>query len=65
MWDVMGGRDIYQVVLERQPNGRMRYHCTCADAVYRGENRPHTCKHVKGLQTVGRQTAEPEATSGV
>lgn len=56
-WDVMGGRDIYQVALERQENGRLRWHCTCADAVYRGERRPGPCKHVRGLQTAGRQTA--------
>jgi hypothetical protein len=56
-WDVMGGRDIYQVALERQENGRLRWHCTCADAVYRGEKRAGPCKHVRGLQTAGRQTA--------
>jgi hypothetical protein len=62
-WDVMGGRDIYQVALERLPSGQVRWHCTCADAVYRGENQPqHTCKHVRGLQALGRPTM-PEAVS--
>jgi hypothetical protein len=58
MWDVMGGRDIYQVALERLADGRFRWHCTCADAVYRGENRPHTCKHVRGLQAQGRPATQ-------
>jgi hypothetical protein len=49
-WDVMGGRDIYQVALERAEDGRLRWHCTCADAVYRGETRASACKHVRGLQ---------------
>jgi hypothetical protein len=53
-WDVMGGREIYQVALERLADGKVRWHCTCADAVYRGENRPHACKHVRGLQAQGR-----------
>jgi hypothetical protein len=54
LWDVMGGRDIYQVALERLPNGRLRWHCTCADAAFRGESGPHMCKHVRGLQGMGR-----------
>lgn len=53
-WDVMGGREIYQVALERRANGGLRWHCTCADAAYRGESRPGPCKHVRGLQTAGR-----------
>jgi hypothetical protein len=49
-WEVMGGRSPYQVALERREDGRVNWHCTCADAVYRGEVLPnHTCKHVKGL----------------
>lgn len=54
LWDVMGGREIYQVALERDEHGRLHWHCTCADSVYRGERRSHCCKHVRGLQTVGR-----------
>src|SRR5438094_473298 len=53
-WDVMGGRDIYQVALERLESGRFRWHCTCADSVYRGESRAQPCKHVRGLQVQGR-----------
>ena len=54
LWEVLGGRDIYQVALERQTNGKLRWHCTCADAIFRGETRAHTCKHVRGLRSIGR-----------
>jgi hypothetical protein len=54
LWDVMGGREIYQVALERDERGRLHWHCTCADAVYRGEKRRGHCKHVRGLQAMGR-----------
>src|SRR5262245_30256714 len=57
LWEVYGGRLTYQVALERQPSGRLRWHCTCADAVYRGENAPHVCKHVRGLREAGRKPA--------
>jgi hypothetical protein len=64
LWDVHGGREPYQIALERQTGGRLRWHCTCADAIYRGEDEPHTCKHVRGLQALGRQThAEPVPTA--
>ena len=59
-WEVYGGRDIYQVDLERLPGGGLRWHCTCADAVYRGEDGRHACKHVRGLLEQGRRPA-PEA----
>ena len=58
LWDVLGGRDIYQVALEREDDGRLRWHCTCADAAYRGETRPQGCKHVRGLQAIGRPLLE-------
>ncbi|OWK34610.1 hypothetical protein [Fimbriiglobus ruber] len=49
-WEVSGGRLSYQVALERTPEGRLAWHCSCADAVYRGENNAtHRCKHVRGL----------------
>lgn len=54
-WEVIGGRMEYQVALEREESGTLRYHCTCADAVYRGEDRPHQCKHVRGLLALGRR----------
>lgn len=54
VWDVMGGREIYQIALERLDSGDLRWHCTCADATYRGEGRRCPCKHVRGLQALGR-----------
>lgn len=48
-WDVSGGRLPYQVAVERTDGGQLRWHCSCADAVYRGEDVRHTCKHVRGL----------------
>lgn len=49
-WQVAGGRQPYQVALERTDAGRLKWHCSCADAVYRGEDDPHhACKHVAGL----------------
>jgi hypothetical protein len=62
-WDVLGGREIYQVALERLPSGRLRWHCTCADAIYRGERAAHVCKHVRGLQTLGRGSHEIHISS--
>jgi hypothetical protein len=55
LWEVDGGREIYQITLERERGGGLRWHCTCADAVYRGDYEPHTCKHVRGLLTLGRK----------
>lgn len=50
-WDVYGGRETYQVALERTADGRAEWHCTCPDAVYHGETRSaHRCKHVQGLR---------------
>ncbi len=54
LWEVEGGRLLYQIVLEREETGRLRWHCTCADAVYRGEDERHLCKHIRGLQGYGR-----------
>jgi hypothetical protein len=49
-WDVHGGRLVYQVALERTEAAKLRWHCTCADAVYRSDDDPqHICKHVQGL----------------
>ena len=57
LWEVDGGRMNYQIALERQDNGQLAYHCTCADAVYRGADRPHQCKHVRALLAQGRREA--------
>lgn len=49
-WEVAGGRLPYQIAAERTPAGDVKFHCSCADAVYRGEDHPdHRCKHVSGL----------------
>jgi hypothetical protein len=49
-WEVTGGRTAYQLALERITPGQMKWHCTCADSVYRGDVDPnHLCKHVTGL----------------
>ncbi len=49
-WEVSGGRTPYQIALERVSPGRLKWHCTCADAIYRTEVNPnHRCKHVTGL----------------
>ena len=57
LWEVAGGRQVYQVALERAESGDLRWHCTCADAVYRGEDAPHVCKHVRALIEQGRRPA--------
>lgn len=50
VWSVFGGREPYQITLERTAAGEERWHCSCADAVYRGELDPnHRCKHIYGL----------------
>ena len=53
-WEVRGGRLAYQIAVERQEGGRVRLHCTCADAVFRGELTGQPCKHVRGLVSVAR-----------
>lgn len=53
LWEVSGGRSDYQVALERDEVGSLRLHCTCADAVFRGENEAHLCKHIRGLVEFG------------
>jgi len=59
-WDVTGGRLPYQVAAERTADGGLRWHCSCADAVYRGEDNPdHCCKHVKGLLETIPTTGTP------
>ena len=54
LWEVQGGRETYQIALERQANGELVWHCTCADHVYRHEDAPgFECKHVRGLRAAG------------
>lgn len=61
-WDVVGGRMPYQLALERQEEGGLRIHCTCADAVYRGDQPGHRCKHVEGLLQLGEQMPTDQLT---
>ena len=55
LWDVYGGRTKYQIAIERAENGELHCHCTCADAIYRGDQPNHTCKHVQGFLQLGQQ----------
>jgi hypothetical protein len=64
LWEVLGGREIYQIALERERSGRFLWHCTCPDAVYRGEDAPHTCKHVRGLLRLGRGGRDRTSAAG-
>ena len=64
-WEVVGGRDAYQVALERTENHDHIWHCTCPDSVYRHAG---ACKHVDALidhyETIGnplRPTASKAA----
>lgn len=61
-WAVTGGRETYQIALEREESGQLRWHCTCADAVYRSElSEVHQCKHVRGLMECCPPIEEPLA----
>jgi hypothetical protein len=52
-WEVQGGRMAYQIALEQTPTGKRQWHCSCADAIFRGEDNPnHQCKHVQALREV-------------
>ena len=53
LWEVTGGRLPYQIAWERTAAGKSVLHCTCADAVFRGESEGRYCKHVLGL--LGRE----------
>jgi hypothetical protein len=59
-WEVVGGRQSYQVALERDESDRHFWHCTCADAVYRAEEQARVCKHVRGLLDFGFDLPAPQ-----
>jgi hypothetical protein len=61
-WEVKGGRLTYQIAVEREADGRLRCHCTCADSVFRAENQGRACKHVKAF--LAWAGAGPEAPDG-
>jgi hypothetical protein len=54
LWEVAGGRLLYQIALERDELGQLHLHCTCADAVFRAETEGRFCKHLHGLLELGR-----------
>lgn len=66
--EVQGGRDRYQVAIERDRRGKLQLHCTCPDAVYRAESEGRFCKHVLGLLAFCRQLSDdfhaPERNAG-
>src|SRR5262249_7747803 len=57
MWEVTGGRELYQVALERDRAGEIHAHCTCADAIFRADTPGHVCKHIRGLLALSRPEA--------
>jgi hypothetical protein len=60
-WEVSGGRIPYQIALERDAAGNVKLHCTCADAVFRAEDKGQFCKHVRGLLQFGKRSQAAEA----
>jgi hypothetical protein len=59
IWEVQGGRLTYQIAVERQENGQLRGHCTCADAVYRAETEGRVCKHVRAFLAFANPSEPP------
>ena len=57
-WEVLGGRQAYQIALEKDPRGNLHLHCTCADAIYRKDNEGRFCKHVLGLLELGKRPGQ-------
>ncbi len=53
-WEVQGGRLPYQIALDCRDPEHLEIHCTCADAIYRGDQAGHRCKHVEGFLEFGR-----------
>jgi hypothetical protein len=62
-WEVRGGRLPYQLSLEREANGCLRLHCTCADAVYRADLPNHRCKHMEGFVQAGLMLPQEQAVN--
>jgi len=59
VWDVLGGREIYQIAVEEGVAGQHEWHCTCADATYRSRFAYYRCKHVEGLMDVVEAATVP------
>jgi hypothetical protein len=63
VWEVHGGREVYQIALERTERNELRWHCCCADSIYRQDDRQtHHCKHVRGLFEVFETIGAPVLT---
>ena len=54
VWEVHGGREVYQVALEQRAGGWRQWSCTCPHAIYRAEPLGRACKHVLGLAALAR-----------
>jgi hypothetical protein len=66
IWDVLGGREEYQILLERAENTELLWHCCCADSVYRqNDQHTHHCKHVRGLFEIFETIGTPICQSPV
>src|SRR5579872_3976489 len=68
VWEVLGGREGYQIALERTEKNQLRWHCCCADAVFRQNDlQTHHCKHVRGLfevfETIGTPVCQVPVTA--
>lgn len=60
LWQVSGGRELYQIALERDDRGQFSWHCTCADAIYRAAEQGRVCKHVLGLLATDSRLPQPQ-----
>jgi hypothetical protein len=59
-WEVLGGREEYQISLELTEEKELLWHCDCADAVYRGDSqKDYQCKHIHGLKSAFEVIATP------
>jgi len=59
-WEVFGGREEYQISLERTDDRQLVWHCTCPDAIYHADyHNAHHCKHVQGLRDVFETVGGP------
>lgn len=58
IWEVTGGRQPYQITLERDARGNLHLHCSCADAIFRKDNEGRFCKHVFGLLELGKRPGQ-------
>lgn len=60
LWEVSGGREMYQIALEYDDRGQFIWHCTCADAIYRAAEQGRVCKHVQGLLATDSRLPRPQ-----